>query len=179
MKTFEFTIVASGLDPQADDFEDRFFEAGCDDATIAFVKGLIVLEFARKATTFTGALMSAIENVTRAGATVEHVEPDYLVSLSDIAERCNLSRAALSLFAAGKRGQGFPAPVARVTTSTPLWDWAEVAQWMYRNAKGISRSEVVYARVVRDTNRTLFKSLERFEQTRISKTVRHALDAAA
>lgn len=75
MKTHEFTIIASGLDTEADNFEDRFFEAGCDDATIAFVKGLIVLEFAREATTFTGALMSAIEDVALAGAEVEHVEP--------------------------------------------------------------------------------------------------------
>ena len=31
MKTHEFTIVASGLDPEMDGYEDRFFEAGCDD----------------------------------------------------------------------------------------------------------------------------------------------------
>ena len=31
MKTHTFTIIASGLDPEADDFEDRFFDAGCDE----------------------------------------------------------------------------------------------------------------------------------------------------
>jgi hypothetical protein len=35
MKKYEFTIIASGLDADAANFEDRFFEAGCDDATIA------------------------------------------------------------------------------------------------------------------------------------------------
>jgi hypothetical protein len=33
MKIFEFSIIASGLDPEAEDFADRFFDAGCDDAT--------------------------------------------------------------------------------------------------------------------------------------------------
>ena len=45
MKNYSFAIVASGLDPEADNFEDRFFEAGCSDATISFQKGLIILEF--------------------------------------------------------------------------------------------------------------------------------------
>jgi hypothetical protein len=27
MKTFEFSIIASGLDPEAEDFADRFFDA--------------------------------------------------------------------------------------------------------------------------------------------------------
>src|SRR5262245_16595195 len=49
MKTLEFTIVASGLDPDTDGFEDRFFEAGCDDATIVVKRGAIILEFAREA----------------------------------------------------------------------------------------------------------------------------------
>ncbi|MEA2889050.1 MAG: hypothetical protein QOD11_3410 [Bradyrhizobium sp.] len=35
MKTFEFSIIASGLDPEAEDFADRFFNAGCDDATLS------------------------------------------------------------------------------------------------------------------------------------------------
>src|ERR1041385_5630982 len=29
MKTFEFSIVASGLDPEAEGFADRFYDAGC------------------------------------------------------------------------------------------------------------------------------------------------------
>jgi hypothetical protein len=130
MKRYEFTIIASGLDPKADDFEDRFFEAGCGDSTITFQKGRIALEFTREAPSFADALVSAIRNVRAAGAKVERVEPDYLVSLSDIAERTGLSRTAVSLFSKGERGKGFPAPIARLTTSSPLWDWVQVATWM-------------------------------------------------
>jgi hypothetical protein len=85
MKTHEFTIVASGLNPEALDFEDRYFEAGCDDATISFQKGVIVLEFAREAPNFVKALASALSDVQRAGARVERIEPDHLVSMADIA----------------------------------------------------------------------------------------------
>lgn len=73
MPTHSFTIIASGLDPNARDFEDRFFEAGCDDATIAFRDGVIVLEFEREAETEGQALASAIADVQAAGACVEHV----------------------------------------------------------------------------------------------------------
>lgn len=151
MNWHEFTIIASGLDPESEDFEDRFFEAGCDDSTIAFVKGRIVIEFSRNARNFSHALISAMRDVIRAGAIVEHVEPDYLVSLTDIAERCKMSKAAISLYARGERGAGFPAPVVRVTTQSPLWDWVEVAKWMHRRGT-LSCANVVEAQLVRYVN---------------------------
>ena len=81
-KHFAFSIVASGLDPQADDFEDRFWEAGCDDATISFRKGRIIVEFKREAKDFVHAILSAYADVRKAGAKVERFEPDDLVSQS-------------------------------------------------------------------------------------------------
>src|SRR5258708_24099576 len=96
MQAYEFTIVASGLDPEAKDFETAFFAAGCDDATIAFQRGAIVLDFARTARSFGVALATAVRDVERAGARVERIEPDPLVSLSEIAERPGLRPAAIS-----------------------------------------------------------------------------------
>jgi len=149
MKTFEFSVIASGLDPRADDFEDRFFKAGCDDATIVFQKGLIVLDFARRAESLARALATALADVRKTGAKVERFEPDYLVSLSDIAARSGLSRAAISLYGKGERGRGFPAPVARVTTESPLWDWVDVARWLCRHGK-LPREAVAEAHMVRE-----------------------------
>lgn len=165
--TYNFTVIASGLDPESPDFEARFFEAGCGDATIAFQKGAIILEFDREARSFAHALHSAIIDVLRAGAKVEHVEPDYLVSLSEIAGRANISRAAASLFAKGERGRGFPLPVARVTTESPMWDWVEVARWMYRK-KTLSLNTVVEAKLVRQANRAV-RAAEGFEETIFAK----------
>src|SRR4051812_19478119 len=122
MNTFEFTIIASGLDPKADDFEALFYAAGCDDATISFQKGHIIVDFAREAPDFVTAVTSALGNVAAAGARIDRLEPDPLVSLTDIAARSGMTKAAISLYSRGERGKQFPAPVARVTSESPLWD---------------------------------------------------------
>jgi len=152
MKTHEFTIVASGLDPEADGYEDRFFEAGCDDATLSFQKGVIIAEFARKAVSFSKAVANAYEDMLKTGVKIERVEPDYLVSLSDIAERSGLTRQAISLYTKAERGSSFPNPVARVTSNSPLWDWLEVTEWLHALSK-IDREAVVEARIVKEANR--------------------------
>lgn len=87
MSIYNFTIIASGVDHNADDFEDKFFQAGCDDATISVQKGAIILEFSREERSFPRALLSAFLSVQKAGAKVVHFEPDHLVSLTDIANR--------------------------------------------------------------------------------------------
>jgi hypothetical protein len=87
MKTFEFSIVASGLDPEAEGFADRVFDAGCDDATLSFQKGHIILDFIREAETIDAAIVSAVECVTAAGAKVQRIESGPLISLVDIATR--------------------------------------------------------------------------------------------
>ena len=151
MKTFEFTIVASGLDHDSDEFIDHLFEAGCDDATIAVARGVIIIQFAREAESLDDAISTAIANVRSTGATVDRIEPDYLVSLSEIAERAHLTKAAVSLYTKGERGKDFPRPVARVTTSSPLWDWPEVADWLFER-KQIPEEVVSEAHTIWETN---------------------------
>lgn len=151
MKTHEFTVIASGLDPEAEDFADRFFEAGCEDATLSFQKGAIIIEFYREAVSFSKAVVSAYEAVLRAGAKVERIEPDYLVSLSEIADRSGKTRQSISLYTRGERDEGFPAPVARVTSKHPLYDWEEVAGWLVER-DALTLEEWVQARVVKEAN---------------------------
>ncbi len=69
MKTYGFSIIAYGLDQNADDFETRFYNAGCDDALVSLQKGHIILDFARESVSMEEAISSAIENVRAAGAT--------------------------------------------------------------------------------------------------------------
>ncbi len=151
MKTFEFSIIASGLDPEAEDFADRFFKAGCDDATISFQKGHIIVDFARDADSIDAAIVAAVQSVEAAGAKVDRVEPDPLVSLADIASRTGMSRAAMTQYSKGQRGKDFPPPVARVTSDSPLWDWATVAKWLFQHEK-ISRDTAMEAEAVRAAN---------------------------
>jgi len=154
MKTFEFSIIASGLDPEAEDFGDRFYDAGCDDALVAYQKGHIIIDFAREADTVDEAVASAIENVRAAGAVVDRIEPDPLVSLADIAARTGLTRAAITHYFKGSRGKNFPAPIAKVTSDSPLWDWADVAYWMASNQK-VPVELSVEASVLKEANAAL------------------------
>jgi predicted DNA-binding transcriptional regulator AlpA len=151
MTSFDFSIIASGLDPHAEDFEDTFFAAGCDDATIALQKGVIVLDFSREAGGFAEAVASAMADVITAGATIERIEPDYLVSLSEIARRAGLTRAATHNYARGERADGFPRPVARISTESALWDWVEVSKWLV-DRKTIDDDAYQRAKVIRTVN---------------------------
>lgn len=151
----EFIIVASGLDPSADDYETRFYDGPCSDATVSYQRGLTIIEFARSASSFEEAVTSAIRDVCSLGASVERVEPDPLVSLSDVAARSGLSRSAISQYANGQRRDStFPTPAAKVTSQTPLWSWAVTARWLYGNAQ-IPREQVVEAIVVERVNRSI------------------------
>jgi hypothetical protein len=73
MQTFEFSIIASGLDPEAADFPDSFFNAGCDDATLSVQNGQIILDFDREAESIDVAIASAVECVAAAGAKVSGI----------------------------------------------------------------------------------------------------------
>lgn len=151
MGVYEFSIIASGLDPEADDLESRFYDGRCDDATVSFQKGHVIVDFAREADSVEEAIASAVEDVIAAGATVDRVEPDPLVNLSEIASRIGLTRAAITQYAKGQRGSGFPAPIARVTSDSPLWDWAEVARWFHSQGR-LSPEKMIEAQVVTRAN---------------------------
>lgn len=154
MEQWSFTLIVSGFDHAADGFEDALFEAGCDDATVSVQRGLLVLDFQREAAGLAGAIKSAIADVRRAGGDVIHVEPDNLVSTSDIAARTAMTRQAVHNWVTGKRGDGFPLPVARVISDHPLWDWASVADWLSRRQM-LPRRERHAAKIVRAINRRL------------------------
>jgi transcriptional regulator with XRE-family HTH domain len=154
MNKYEFSIIASGLDPKAEHFEILFFNAGCEDATISFQKGHIIVDFAREAESIDGAISSAVECVKKAGAQVDRIEPDPLVSLSDIAARAGLTRAAITQYARGQRGENFPSPVARITSDTSLYDWAAVATWLFQHEK-LSRDKAIEAEAVKAVNEAI------------------------
>lgn len=175
MRTHTLTIVASGLPIENHAYAERLFQAGCGDATVSLQKGLFVIDFERDASSFEDAVETSIKDVRTAGATIERIEPDHLVSASDIAARSGLTRAAVSMYASGKRGEGFPAPVARVTTESPLWDWVEVAEWLVRENKA-DRRVAHEALVIREANRVIMDTNRR--PSEIEQQLRKALAVA-
>lgn len=148
MKTYSFTIACAPVEDgrESDDVVDALYEAGCDDALVVERAGAFVLEFDREAATFAKAIFTAFADVCRAGLCPVRIEPDPLVSSRDIAERAGLTRAAVTNYAKGTRGHGFPLPVARFDTSSPLWKWTEVSRWLRENAPDrIDRDAVLRA----------------------------------
>lgn len=150
MNTFSFAFVVNA-DPHAEGFDDRFFEAGCDDATIAVMRGAVALCFSREDSTYKDAVLSAYSDILSAKADVIRFEPDFLVSQTEIAARAGLSKTAVSMYEKGERGEGYPKPYARITTSSPLWDWVEVSKWLCLRGK-LDESEYRSALVSRIIN---------------------------
>jgi hypothetical protein len=128
----EFTLVLEGVDVLEPEHLDAWFEAGCDDATFGEVDGVGFADFARRAPSAPDAILSAIAQLESAVPSVRviRVEPDDLVSASDIAARLGRSRESVRLLIAGDRGPGgFPAPLSHIKARGRLWRWAEVARW--------------------------------------------------
>ncbi len=82
---YEFTLIFSGVTELNREVLDAFYESGCDDALIGMREGVAYAEFGREAESFREAVLSAICDVKSAGvgATVEHVEPDEFITLSE------------------------------------------------------------------------------------------------
>jgi hypothetical protein len=73
--SYVFTLQISGIDAKQDDYEDRLYGAGCDDALIAIVDDAIYLDFDRAAGSFEEAVQSARRDVERAGGRVVQMTP--------------------------------------------------------------------------------------------------------
>lgn len=154
MKTNYFVVVAEGLDPDADETYNAFYEAGCSDASISWSDGTFTLNFHRQAERFDDALVSAYRDVTKAGATVTRFEPDTLVTLDEIVERSGLALSRIDELRGLDENAEFPAPSVRVTTDEPLWDWSNVAMWLQQRQL-VSREVAIEARILWEANTTL------------------------
>lgn len=151
LKTFEFSFIVSGIDPHSDDYEDRIIGGGCDDATLMLSKGSVVVSFAREEKSYIDAVVSAYSNLLSVGVEIERFAPDFLVTPSDIVERSGLTRQCINNYINGERGENFPAPIMRVTTPSPLWDWVDVSKWLHANGK-VGQPIVMQALISRAAN---------------------------
>ena len=95
MGEHQFTLVISG-DLEADATTDALFDAGCDDATFGTVDQVGYADFIREAPTLGEAVRSAIRQVESvSGLRVTRIEPDDLVTMTEIAERLGRSRESV------------------------------------------------------------------------------------
>ncbi len=156
--THNFVLVLSGVSEPDGHLEDALFEAGCDDATLAFRNGVGYLEFDRRARILDAAILSAVRDVERADPrlTVVRIEPGDSVNASEIARRIHLTREYIRLLVQGKRGEGdFPAPQSGITGKTLVWSWAGVVRWMFQHNLLEDITVVDTAETIRDINDAL------------------------
>ena len=168
MALFNFSLTLSGVTCGTEGLEDALYASGCDDALICTYGNSVYLTFDRIAETLNDAIASAVNNIESAGvgAIVQSVD-SALVGLSDIAEMTDLSRQAIAMLKDGTRGGGdFPCPIQRITGQSPLWEWADVANWLASNGRLKEGSElVVNARVLSKWNMVLRSSASKdFEE---------------
>jgi len=133
MQTYEFTTILGGvnLDTQ---YEDAFFEAGCDDGMICSKGNTLYIEFMREAESAEAAISSAIKDVEKAGAYIVAFNEAGPVTMSEAAHMSDMTRAALGQLESGKRGPGdFPHPVHVGVTS--IWSWISVVRWLNKAGK--------------------------------------------
>ena len=144
MNTYRFSILIRDADLH--DLEDRLYEAGCDDALLCFYNQTPYLEFDREAESAEAAARSALSNIRAAGFGNLVLQESGVATLSEMAARAGLTRAALSNYATGKRGGGFPAPMYGVGSGSALYSWPEVAGWLHRHGQ-LSQAQYDIARV--------------------------------
>jgi hypothetical protein len=143
MNEYNFTLVLAA-DAGLEDGTaiEALGEHGVTDATVARADGTWTAEFDREAASFPEALTSAVRAVRAAGLIVRRVEPDDLVTMSELADRLGRSIESVRLLSGGQRGDGsFPAPAVRTISRGHLWSWAQVARWDGRPSAELERAE--------------------------------------
>ena len=149
---FDFALILSGPTDITSEVADGLFQAGCDDATLSLQFRVLYLEFSRSADSLKEAILSAIQDVRKAGigADVVRVDECNLVTMAEIGRRMQRSRQLVHQYMTGQRGPGgFPAPVCNLSHGKPLWQWCAVSYWLVQNdllrAETLEQAEVVEA----------------------------------
>lgn len=135
---FDFALIVGGVKDLTPAVENALFEAGCDDATLSIQYGLLYMEFSRSAPSLKEAIISAIQDVGRAGINFEVLRVDNcnLVTQAEIARRIKRSRQLVHQYITGQRGPGgFPPPACHLDDDcAPLWQWCAVSYWLVQNS---------------------------------------------
>ncbi len=143
-REYDFDLVLSGpaeLFALAQPVVDAFFEACHGDCTPGVSCGVPQVSFTRRAATMKDAVLTAIAEVRKVGFGIDvlAVEWSYLLTQADIGRRIGKSRQLVHQYVEGVRGPGGFPPPARNGHSGPLWQWSDVAQWLFRNGMAPQR----------------------------------------
>ena len=147
-REYEFTLVLDSRDYDA--AEKAIADAGCTDALVGLRYGCIFVDFCRTAPSLLEAILAAMTELSRVNLCVRRVDSCGVVSQAEIASRIGRSRQLVSQYVQGSRGPGnFPPPVCHIDDDhAPLWNWCEVAQWLFDNQ--LTKREILDDALVTD-----------------------------
>ena len=71
-----FTLILKGIKENDEDYDNKLYGSGCDDAVISYRNQLVYVDFCRKAPSLKEAIYSAINDVNNSGinAQIERIE---------------------------------------------------------------------------------------------------------
>jgi hypothetical protein len=142
-----FTIQIRLSDPLDDSDIDQLYESIADEVGVETGPKGSFLTFEREAYSFLDAALYAVNQVVKAGFEPVAVE-DELVSITEIAQRLGRTRQSVSMLARGHRGGGgFPQPAVGGVRS-PLWHWADVADYLSGHVTGMPGERTIVLAVI-------------------------------
>src|SRR5690349_9723560 len=132
MTSYEFTLK---LNRAVTPDEAEALYALFDDGTIETGPDITRIDFDREAPSLSAAIVSAAFDVEKvAGLRAVGLACDDMVTMAGIAQRADVTREAVRLWATGQRGPGsFPEPEFTTPAGERIWDWSLVARWLARN----------------------------------------------
>lgn len=138
MRTWDFSLILSGIDAGEDGGFDALWGACADEPLIGTYDGVSEVLFSREAETVEDAVLSAIDDVERInGVRVVGLRDESLWTLKDIAEHSGRSATEILQLIHAADDTRFPPHLSDSAEPDPLWRAQEVIDW-FREHQGES-----------------------------------------
>lgn len=175
MRTWDFSLILSGIDADEDNGFDTLWRACADEPLIGTYDGVSEALFSREADTVEDAVLSAIADVERIGGVhVVGLRDESFWTLADIAERSGRSPEELSETIA-RADSAFPSHLSDPDETDPLWRAQDVIDW-FREHDGerLSHPAAAVFTALSDTlhARSSCRELDQEQQRRIAGLLR-------
>ena len=158
MRTWDFTLVLSGIDADEDAGFDALWAACADEPLIGTYDGVSEALFSRQAASVEDAVLSAIADVERIGGVqAVGLRDESFWTIADIAERSGRMPAEIHRLigpdSIEESAPSFPGQISGASDPDPLWRAQDVIDW-FRDQLGETLSNPA-AEVLTALNDTL------------------------
>lgn len=171
MRTWDFSLILSGIDADADEGFDALRTACADEPLIGTYDGISEAMFSREAETVEDAVLSAIADVERiSGVRAVGLRDESFWTLADIAERSGRTPVEIRRLIGNAGDSAFPQHLSDPAEPDPLWRAQDVISW-FRDYAGetLSHPAAAVFTALADTlhARTSCGKLDQEQQRRI------------